>query len=65
MRIFKFSALKRTLGKILPIPSGPKSELQFPLYISRNILTLSSPGGGGSETRMTKLAAADQKPLTL
>ena len=29
------------------------------------ILTLSGPGGGGSEARMTKLTADNQKPLTL
>ena len=28
-------------------------------------LTLSGPGGGGSEARMAKLTAANQKPLIL
>ena len=28
-------------------------------------LTLSGPGGGGSEAQMTKLTADNQKPLTL
>ena len=33
--------------------------------IRNDTLTLSGPGGGGSEARMTKLTADNQKPLTL
>ena len=31
--------------------------------MAKDTLTLSGPGGGGSEARMTKLTAANQKPL--
>ena len=35
------------------------------IYHSLEGLTLSGPGGGGSEARMAKLTAANQKSLTL
>ena len=45
-----------------------KSFFIRPTNITKEIyleLTLSGRGGGGSEARMTKLTAANQKPLTL
>ena len=35
------------------------------MYVNYFILTLSGLGGGGSEARMAKLTAANQKPLIL
>ena len=39
--------------------------MSFKFSITAVSLTLSGPGGGGSEARMAKLTAANQKPLIL
>ena len=43
--------------------SKPSSFCLEICFKNPSILTLSGPGGGGSEARMAKLTAANQKPL--
>ena len=59
------------LLKSSPLEYSPKStfgvllECLWATYLDSFSLTLSGPGGGGSEARMVKLTAANQKPLIL
>ena len=48
-----------------PKSHRPRETFTLIIFFVAQALTLSGPGGGGSEARMTKLTADNQKPLTL